>query len=198
MVAVGGLFAQEPVRNLQDLIGAKGGDGEYQMQERGYSHVRTEKSGSDAYSYWQNRHGNCISVRTSNGRYQSIVHSPNFDCSGGGAHHTGSQHVQERKNEFRAPCGVTVDGRSHRYTCKVTDFFEGHQKVKTVVRFPDNNIRLKWQSGNKVNIHIEGMNPQESRYSVSGGETYFTWSGQEYFYISNQDAAARQLGTYAD
>ncbi len=197
MVAVGGLFAQEPARNLQDLVGAKGGDGEYQMQERGYHHVRTDKSGSDAYSYWKNRHGNCITVRTSNGRYQSIVHTPDFDCRGGGGHAASGQ-AHERKEQFRTVCGVVVNGKSHRYNCKVVDFFEGHHKVKTTLHYPDMTMRLKWKSGNKVSIHMEGMNPQEEWYSVSDGETNFMYSDKTYFYISNQDAASRELGTYAD
>mgnify|MGYP001813898849 FL=1 len=76
--------AQEPVRNLQDLIGARGGDGEYQMQQRGYTHVRTSKEGDSSFSYWREYRSNrCVSVRTTDGRYQSIVYVPEFDCSGG-------------------------------------------------------------------------------------------------------------------
>jgi len=78
------LPAQEPATGLQDLIGAKGRDGEYQLQQRGYQFIRTEKSGGNAYSYWQEtENGQCITVRTSNGRYASIVYAPAFDCRGG-------------------------------------------------------------------------------------------------------------------
>ena len=82
--------AQEPVRNLQDLIGARGSDGEYQMKQRGYNYVRTEKSGGSAYSYWrESRSSRCVTVRTADGRYRSIVYAPDFDCQGGGSHSGG-------------------------------------------------------------------------------------------------------------
>ncbi len=192
-----GLFAQEPVSNLQDLIGAKGSGGETQMEQRGYTWIRTDKSGGDAYSYWQNRHGNCISVRTSDGRYASIVHAPDFDCKGGGGQ-ANSEHVHERKDEFQTVCGVIVDGKPIRFNCKVVDFYEGHQKTKTTLHFPDLTLRLKWQSGDQVDVHSEGMNVQPSRYWVSEGETNFTVSGKRYFYISDPNEASRELGTYAD
>ncbi len=94
--------AQQPVRNLQDLIGARGGDGEYQMQQRGYTHVRTSKEGGSSYTYWREYRSNrCVSVRTADGRYQSIVYVPDFDCqegqsSGGGwdnSSHSGDRGV---------------------------------------------------------------------------------------------------------
>lgn len=92
--------AQDRVPNLQDLIGARGGDGEYQMKQRGYTYVRTDKSGGSAYSYWREYRSNrCVTVRTSDGRYQSIVYAPDMDCDGnrsggdswGGGGHSGSQ-----------------------------------------------------------------------------------------------------------
>ncbi len=81
--AAGELLAQGQVPGLQDLIGAKGRDGEGQMERRGYSYIRTDKSGGNSYSYWRdNRSGKCVNVRTSNGRYASIMYTMEFDCSG--------------------------------------------------------------------------------------------------------------------
>ncbi len=83
--AAGELLAQEPVQGLQDLIGARGRDGEGQMERRGYGYIRTDKSGDSAYSYWRdNRSGQCITVRTTQGRYASIVYTLDFDCNQGG------------------------------------------------------------------------------------------------------------------
>ncbi len=66
---------------LQDLVGAKGRDAEYSMEERGFVWIRTEKSDTDSYSYWRhNRSGQCISVRTTDGRYAAIVETPDYDC----------------------------------------------------------------------------------------------------------------------
>jgi len=85
LALAGELLAQEPVQGLQDLIGARGRDGEGQMERRGYSYIRTDKSGGSSYTYWRdNRSGQCVNVRTSNGRYASIVYTMEFDCTGNG------------------------------------------------------------------------------------------------------------------
>ena len=66
MFAFPAAYAQDSVENLQDLINVKGRDGEYQMKDRGYTWIRSHKSGGDAYSYWNEiQSGRCVSVRTS-------------------------------------------------------------------------------------------------------------------------------------
>lgn len=73
--------AQTPAPSLQDLVGARGSSGERELQSRGYEYIKTEKSGNDAYSYWRETStGKCLTVRTSDGRYQSLVYAPAFDC----------------------------------------------------------------------------------------------------------------------
>jgi hypothetical protein len=84
VLVAGSAAAQQPVRSLQDLIGARGGDGEYQMQQRGYTFVSTQQDMDSLYSFWREpRSYRCVSVRTSDGRYQSIVYVPDSDCGGG-------------------------------------------------------------------------------------------------------------------
>ena len=91
MLAGTGL-AQDTPPSLEDLIGARASSGEYQMKQRGYSYVRTEKSGGSAYSYWREYRSNrCVTVRTADGRYQSIVYASDFDCQSGGSQ-SGSSH----------------------------------------------------------------------------------------------------------
>jgi hypothetical protein len=91
--AAGELLAQGQVPGLQDLIGAKGRDGEGQMERRGYSYIRTDKSGDSSYSHWrENRSGQCVSVRTTNGRYVSITYAMEFDCSGNGGGNSVAPH----------------------------------------------------------------------------------------------------------
>ena len=66
---------------VQDLVGARGRDGEGRLQERGFVWVKTEKSDASSYTYWKhNQSGQCISVRTTDGRYASLVKTPLFDC----------------------------------------------------------------------------------------------------------------------
>jgi hypothetical protein len=73
--------AQTPAPALQDLVGARGSSGEMQLQQRGYQFLRTEKSGNDAYSYWKEKKtGKCLTVHLADGRYQSLVYAPDFDC----------------------------------------------------------------------------------------------------------------------
>ena len=77
--------AGDPVRDVQDLVGARGRDGEAQLQRRGYEYRWAEQSVDDVYSYWtQSRTGQCITVRTANGRYVSLVYNGGTaDCDRG-------------------------------------------------------------------------------------------------------------------
>ena len=66
---------------VQDLVGARGRDGEGRLQERGFVWIKTEKSDRSSYTYWKhNKSGQCISVRTTDGRYAFLVKTPPYDC----------------------------------------------------------------------------------------------------------------------
>jgi hypothetical protein len=81
MIAAGISNAQESVPSLEDLVGARAAGGERVLQERGYNWIRTEKSDDSSYTYWQeSENGQCVVVRTANGRYASIRYAPAFDC----------------------------------------------------------------------------------------------------------------------
>lgn len=68
---------------LQDLIGAKGGSGESELQGRGYSYVKGDQGGGSSYTAWR-RGSECVWVRAQNGRYVSIADASPADCEGGG------------------------------------------------------------------------------------------------------------------
>lgn len=75
------VYAQEPVPGLSDLVGAKAGQAENTVKQRGYTWVKTDKQAAGIYSYWtESGSDKCVTIRTSDGRYQSIVYSPKFDC----------------------------------------------------------------------------------------------------------------------
>jgi hypothetical protein len=82
-------LAQDPAPGLQNLVGARGRDGEQVLQQRGYEFRWADNSNDDSvYSYWTNYStGQCISVRTTDGRYASIVTSPASDCDQGDPAH---------------------------------------------------------------------------------------------------------------
>lgn len=73
--------AGAPAADLADLVGAKGGQAEGQLENRGYVYASGSTSGGAKYSNWYNRStGRCVTIRTENGRYQSIVQAPPIDC----------------------------------------------------------------------------------------------------------------------
>jgi hypothetical protein len=188
MVASGAL-GQEKVESLQDLIGARGRDGEYQLQQRGYKFIRGEKSGNDSYTYWQeSENGQCIVVRTAEGRYASIVYAMDFSCQGGA---TAQPHGGGglREDKFKTVCGAMANGNDYKYRCTATDFYDGAHKVKTLLEFPDQNLELVWKSGKTVELRFEGMVPKQVQYSTYEGETNFVFEGKTYFYWSNKESA---------
>lgn len=76
-------YAQEPVGVLSDLVGAKAGQAENTVKQRGYTWVKTDKQAAGIYSYWTEKGtGECVTIRTADGRYQSIVYASKLDCEG--------------------------------------------------------------------------------------------------------------------
>jgi hypothetical protein len=71
-----------PVSDLQSLIGVKGASAEGEMTRRGYTYRGGDQIGDSAFTYWQQpRSSNCVAVRTTDGRYQSITYSEPGKCS---------------------------------------------------------------------------------------------------------------------
>lgn len=65
---------------LQDLVGARGSSGEQQLESRGYQYASASKGGGSSYTNWR-KGSSCVTVRTSEGRYKSIVDAPMADCN---------------------------------------------------------------------------------------------------------------------
>ena len=73
--------AGDTAPDLADLVGARGGQAEGQLESRGYVYKSGSTSGDSKYSNWYNRStGRCVTIRTEQGRYQSIVQAPPVDC----------------------------------------------------------------------------------------------------------------------
>ncbi len=64
---------------LQDLVGARASSGEAELESRGYEFISTEKGGDSAYSTWL-KGSNCVTARTVDGHYRSIVDVTMADC----------------------------------------------------------------------------------------------------------------------
>ena len=75
--------------HYQNLVGARGSSGEMELERSGFTYIDGHQGKHSVHSYWWSAHDkNCIEVKTSDGRYQSITDAPNSDChqknSGGG------------------------------------------------------------------------------------------------------------------
>ena len=186
--------AQDPAPGLQDLVGARGGSGEQVLQERGYEFVKGEKSGGDSYTNWRNaRTGQCIIVRTAEGRYQSIVEAPDFDCQDG----AGERAPAPGPGGFATVCGVIVDGKTYRYPCAVEGAAPGGPG-KTVLRYPDQNITLNWRGRGRGSVTFEGMKAQPATFSTSEGNTQFVFEDKTYFYVSDPAAAEMEVRNFRE
>jgi hypothetical protein len=67
--------------DLSDLVGARAGQAEGELERRGYVYAKGSTSGNAKYSaYYNQSKGRCVMIRTEDGRYQSIVETPRADC----------------------------------------------------------------------------------------------------------------------
>jgi len=72
----------DPVNRLSDLVGAKAGQAENELIQRGYQFVKREStSGDSVYSYWrETKTKKCITIQTQQGRYASFVYALPDSC----------------------------------------------------------------------------------------------------------------------
>jgi hypothetical protein len=71
----------ETPRSLSDLVGARAGQAEGAVRDRGYVPAGGSKSGGSSYTNWRETStGRCVTIRTEQGRYKSIVYVPRADC----------------------------------------------------------------------------------------------------------------------
>lgn len=69
------------VTGLEDMVGARAGQAEAELQRRGYRNIRGEKGDDRSYTYWWNAdRRQCVSIATMNGRYDSITPTTAPDC----------------------------------------------------------------------------------------------------------------------
>ncbi len=190
------LSAQERVKSLQDLVGARGSSAESALDDRGLVHVGGEKSGGSSYTYWRERKTDkCVTVQVADGRVASIVYAPDADCdrfeSGSG---DGAESGSDDETSFDTVCGVIADGKTHRYRCEIrNEGCEGEGYCRTILTLPDNELRIDWRKGGQIEVTFEGMNPQKTTATVENGETRFDLSGQTYFVYRNRDRAKREV-----
>lgn len=90
-------FAQ--ANRLQDLVGARAGQAEGDLESRGYVLTHSDKSDDSGYGYWwSGRERKCVVVRTEDGRYRSIVDTYAPDCN--------QREKSDNNNTVKAAVGI--------------------------------------------------------------------------------------------
>lgn len=66
---------------LEDMVGARAGQGEMELQRRGYVNVRSDQGDDRGYTYWWNAdRRQCVTIATMEGRYNSVQPTLPPDC----------------------------------------------------------------------------------------------------------------------
>ena len=104
-ISVSVMAQDPPPRDVRDLVGVRASSGESELEDRGYEFRNSSKSDSRIYSNWMNRRTDtCISVVTSDGRYEMIHTVPAFDCGrpggSGGSDKVGSKYGDKWYDEY--------------------------------------------------------------------------------------------------
>ncbi len=75
-------IAQNPARDLQNIVGERGSYAEMDLEKQGYVHINTSKSGYDVYSnWWSPSKKKCVTYHLADGSVQSVVDVPPSDCN---------------------------------------------------------------------------------------------------------------------
>ncbi|WP_245653416.1 hypothetical protein [Sphingomonas pituitosa] len=157
--------AQDTPRDLQDLVGARGGQAEAELGRRGYAWVRTESGPDRKWSSWWNAGTrSCATITTKDGRYAAIVASPPSACASGGQEagnrpRPGGPPLGERPREqltlicwgegqkpgssYRS--GYVWNDRTHRY--------ESYSAVESGTQRFDSTVQVElWGDGGRIRL----------------------------------------------
>jgi len=174
------VYAQEPVEGLSDLVGAKAGQAENTVKDRGYTYVKTDKSGGSSYSYWTESGSNkCVTIRTEEGRYQSIMYTPDFDCQ-----------KQDSSSTKAAPETASVEGHCKLYNKKSdNNKYKGSCTIKQKMSDDSNKYVIKLGNGetykfteqsNGYQVETpEGMSNNMATITDHGDKAVFKWGKWE-------------------
>ncbi len=160
------LFAQSRANELQDLVDAKGSSAEYELENRGYIHIKTSKSGYDSYANWWNpRKKKCIATRTSDGRIKSIVNTLPYDCNksaDGRGTHTSNNY--SRYNENYSHKNYNSDNFNNSYHTKDSREYNSHAEVHDLMKISAPLAYEKLQERGFVNVKT--VKGQDKLYKI--------------------------------
>lgn len=100
---------------LEDMVGARAGQAESELQRRGYRNVRGEKGDDRSYTYWWNAdRRQCVSIATMDGRYDSITPTTAPDCLQSSSTRPRPDYADRVPPAARPPSGYEPDPRYGR------------------------------------------------------------------------------------
>lgn len=81
LIAAPSVAAAKSASSLSDLVGARAGQAEGDLESRGFTYITGHKSSSAVFDYWWNSsRKDCVMVTTRDGRYASISDATPGDC----------------------------------------------------------------------------------------------------------------------
>lgn len=138
--------------DLRDLVGARAGQAEGDLESRGWASMSVHKSSTGSYSYWWNARGkDCVRVATRDGRYEAITDTSAADCGQKG----GSDGAAAAAVGVAALLGVlALSHKSHHRGDKdyqdqndYADFERGHR---------DGLYNHPWSNGSRSQAYNDG------------------------------------------
>lgn len=166
------------VPGLSDLVGAKAGQAESLVEQRGYKYVKTDKSGGMSFSYWRESGSNkCVSIKTEDGRYQAIVYTPDFDCQNAAAAETKASSAERAgQGQFDAtgnvPCAQAKGQPMGQ--CPFGVAREGNGTATVSITMPD---------GRKRAIFFDNGTPTGADLSQADGNMDFSYTKEADLYM---------------
>ena len=164
----------QTVGPLSDLVGAKAGQAENQVTQRGYVWVKTEKSDDSSYGYWtESGTGKCVVIRTTEGRYESITYAPNADCA-----QTASNKAAMAAPSEEGTCKL-FNNKSNNYkydgNCTIARSKSGEDEVINVTLGNGDLYHFVEEGGGYKVQTPEGWSDHAASMSQTGNKSVFDW-----------------------
>jgi hypothetical protein len=183
-------IAQNPARDLQNIVGERGSYAEMDLEKQGYVHINTSKSGYDVYSnWWSPSKKKCVTYHLADGSVLSVVDVPPSDCnksSGAGYssnssynhyshHHNNNTHYSNQDHDQAFERGHN-DGLYNKAYHNI---------------YADSNLKSAYSDGYQSGVNQRGSN---TRYH-SGRGGYQSHSRVDDLVGLPVDSAAERMGS---
>ncbi len=186
--------AQETVEVLSDLIGAKAGQAENAVKQRGYTWVKTDKSDAGSYSYWTEVGSErCVIIRTEEGRYQSIVYAPKMDCENGSS--TKSEPITATVDGHCKLYNKKSDNNKYKGTCKIEQTMSNDSNTFVITLSNGQTYKFSEQSNGYQVVTPEGMSKNIATMTDKGDKAVFKWGKWK---LTASDSSSSQNDTESE